>query len=43
MDGAYVHINIPNIITVSIMAALGVLLVSALSSLIRQYAGPAGA
>lgn len=39
MDGAYVHISIPNIITIWIMAALGVFAVAAVSSMLRQYGG----
>lgn len=39
MEGAYIHINIPNIVSILVIGALGMFVLSAMSSLLRQY-GP---
>jgi hypothetical protein len=37
MEGNYISINLPNIITICLAAALGMFVVGAISSGLRQY------
>lgn len=37
MGGSYIQISIPNIITISLIAAIGVVVVGAMASLLRTY------
>jgi hypothetical protein len=37
MGGSYINISIPNILTIWIIGALGILIVGGIASLLRQY------